>query len=56
MAKVIDAKSLVQQIEGRREPKVPVYQFGQGVVKYEHPNHNPFKEMQSNEQTNNSGN
>lgn len=43
MARQLDAKSLVESLDGRREPMVPVYQFGNGETKYEHPNHNPFE-------------
>lgn len=46
MATEIDAKSLVEQLEGRREPPIPVYYFGAGVVKYERANHNPFKDIE----------
>lgn len=45
MATEVDGKSLVEQLEGRREPPVPAYRFGGGVVKYERANHNPFKDI-----------
>lgn len=48
MATEIDAKSLIEQVEGRREPPVPVYQFS-GAVKYERANHNPFKDIELDE-------
>ena len=35
----------IEQLEGRREPMVPVYHFGGGNVKYERANHNPFKDI-----------
>ena len=46
MAKTTDAKSLVEQLEGRREPLVPVYEFSGGRTRYERPGHNPFRDIE----------
>ena len=43
MAREIDARALRDMHEGRREPMIPVYHFGGGQVKYERPDHNPYK-------------
>lgn len=49
MATEVSAKALAEQLEGRREPPVPVYHFGGGTVKYERANHNPFEGIELDE-------
>jgi len=49
MAKVFDAKALVEQAEGRRARFVPAYHFGNRVTKVEREDHNPFKDIELDE-------